>query len=231
MIGNVLYDNTAAAIKFDAGSRTVSAVNNTIIQEANSAIVIGASVTAGDFRNNILQLGRGAGAGTVIGFDVSDAAQAGFTSDFNLFDLGAGGQIARWQGLLFRSLLDWTLEVGFDGSSLIGDPGFVAPAGPDLIRGFVGGTDHGADDDFHLVSNSIAIDHGDPRSSFLAEPQPNGARANIGAFGNSASATTSAAAEAQILESGRPRPRAGRSGDHHFVPDGRSCCGRSGDVH
>ncbi len=41
--------------------------------------------------------------------------------------------------------------------------------------------DRGADDDFQLQVNSPAIDAGDPLSYYLAEPTPNGDRANIGA--------------------------------------------------
>ncbi len=204
LVNNTIYDNTQRGVRITPNGTTISLTNNTIIQEVGTAVEILSAVSAPlglDFRNNIFQLGRSSG-GAVIGLDVADSAQAAFTSDYNLFDLGPGGKIARWQNVLFGSLLDWSLELGFDAASFSGDPGFVAPAGPDLIRGFVGGVDHGADDNFRVAANSITVDHGDPRSPFFNEPGPNGARVNIGSTGNTSSAATSAATEAQILGPG-----------------------------
>jgi hypothetical protein len=51
--------------------------------------------------------------------------------------------------------------------------------------------DHGADDDFHLTAQSIAIDRGDPLSYYLSEPAPNGNRVNAGAYGNTLEAQVS----------------------------------------
>jgi len=45
--------------------------------------------------------------------------------------------------------------------------------------------------DFHLSPCSPAIDGGDPSSDFANEPQPNGGRINMGAYGNTTQATTS----------------------------------------
>ena len=45
--------------------------------------------------------------------------------------------------------------------------------------------------DFHLTPSSPAIDAGDPSFSVENEPIPNGCRINIGAYGNTAEATTS----------------------------------------
>jgi hypothetical protein len=46
--------------------------------------------------------------------------------------------------------------------------------------------------DFHLVFASPCIDAGNPASDFSREPLPNGGRANIGAYGNTAEAQVSA---------------------------------------
>ena len=56
-----------------------------------------------------------------------------------------------------------------------GDPIFVDPAS----------------DDYHLQSSSPAIDAGDPSSDYSLEPQPNGGRINMGAYGNTSEATIS----------------------------------------
>ncbi len=55
------------------------------------------------------------------------------------------------------------------------DPDFVGP-------------DHG---DFHLKAFSPCIDAGDPASDFSNEPEPNGGRINMGAYGNTPEATCS----------------------------------------
>ncbi|MDR2693602.1 MAG: right-handed parallel beta-helix repeat-containing protein [Chitinispirillales bacterium] len=46
--------------------------------------------------------------------------------------------------------------------------------------------------DFHLQSNSPAIDAGNPSSDFSKEPAPNGGRVNLGCYGNTAEASISA---------------------------------------
>jgi len=51
-----------------------------------------------------------------------------------------------------------------------------------------------ADGDYHLKSGSGCIDAGDPSMSCGAEPEPNGGRINMGAYGGTAQATRSPAA-------------------------------------
>jgi len=46
--------------------------------------------------------------------------------------------------------------------------------------------------DYHLLPCSPAIDAGDPASDYSNEPEPNGDRINMGAYGNTTDATTSA---------------------------------------
>jgi hypothetical protein len=43
--------------------------------------------------------------------------------------------------------------------------------------------------DYHLKSYSPCIDSGDPASAYAEEPEPNGGRTNMGAYGNTAQAT------------------------------------------
>ncbi|MDP2895738.1 MAG: right-handed parallel beta-helix repeat-containing protein [bacterium] len=45
--------------------------------------------------------------------------------------------------------------------------------------------------DFHLLASSPCIDAGDPFSDYSNEPEPNGGRVNMGAYGNTWEATTS----------------------------------------
>jgi len=44
--------------------------------------------------------------------------------------------------------------------------------------------------DYHLLSHSPCIDAGDPNSDYSLEPEPNGGRINIGAYGNTREATS-----------------------------------------
>jgi predicted outer membrane repeat protein len=46
-----------------------------------------------------------------------------------------------------------------------------------------------AEGDYHLLPESPCIDAGDPNYDFSLEPQPNGGRVNIGAYGNTPEAT------------------------------------------
>ncbi|WP_149497533.1 right-handed parallel beta-helix repeat-containing protein [Roseiconus lacunae] len=55
------------------------------------------------------------------------------------------------------------------------------------------------DDDFHLAGNAPGIDRGDPTLVFDNEPLPNGARVNLGAYGNTDEATRSATQTLQVL--------------------------------
>lgn len=48
-----------------------------------------------------------------------------------------------------------------------------------------------ANDDYHLQTGSAAIDAGDPDSIYVNEPQQNGCRINMGAYGNTSAATVS----------------------------------------
>ena len=59
--------------------------------------------------------------------------------------------------------------------------------------------DHGADDNFHILPNSPAVDAGDPSSPFLEEPVPNGGRVDMGAFGNTSQANLSPPQLVQVL--------------------------------
>ena len=65
----------------------------------------------------------------------------------------------------------------------------------DWAGGGVGGIDYypyfvdPANGDYHLKSRSPCIDAGDPASPFSLEPQPNGARIDMGAYGNTPEAT------------------------------------------
>lgn len=92
-------------------------------------------------------------------------------------------------------------------SILVNTDDFVAPAGTMDVQyslisdGEFAGTNgnisgdplfmNAANDDYHLLAASTAIDTGAPHSSYANEPEPNGCRINMGAYGNTTSAAVS----------------------------------------
>lgn len=81
------------------------------------------------------------------------------------------------------------LNVVLDGSGItysqISDGQFTGSMGN------ISGTPLYADLDYHLQTGSPAIDAGDPVDDFSNEPVPSGCRVNMGAYGNTPSATAS----------------------------------------
>ncbi|MFH1420205.1 MAG: right-handed parallel beta-helix repeat-containing protein [Planctomycetota bacterium] len=73
----------------------------------------------------------------------------------------------------------WTGDGNIDA-----DPLFVDPDGPD------GDPATWEDNDYHLAANSPCIDAGDPASDYSFEPEPDGGRVNMGAYGNTSEAAT-----------------------------------------
>lgn len=76
----------------------------------------------------------------------------------------------------------WTGDLGGEGN-IDENPLFVDPIGADGILGTL-------DDDNHLLPTSPCIDTGDPASAFGLEPEPDGGRINMGAYGNTPEAAT-----------------------------------------
>ena len=192
--GNLIYANSLRGIRMTGFQNAGDGVfGNTIYQPAGDAIVVASGGSNTVIRDNILAVGSG------YALNVDSNAQGGFASDYNLFWLTGSGKIAFWEDRAFTSLNDWSLEVGFDFESLVANPLFVDSNGADGVLGFAGGVDGGIDDDFRLTVGSPGVDRGDPGSRFEREPVNNGARVDIGAYGNTADATQSPAQLVQVL--------------------------------
>ena len=193
--GNLIYDNTQTGVRMGGGQTVLGAgfIGNTVYQPTGDALVTSGISGAFRIRDNIFAVGSG------YAFRVGDEYQSGFVPDFNLFHLTGGGRLAQWEGRDFATLADWFYETGNDGESLVADPRFVDPDGADGVRGFEGGVDGGADDDFRIRQDSPAADRADPASIAIREPGGGGGRADLGAYGNTALATTSPDRYVQIL--------------------------------
>ena len=192
---NIIYDDTTVGIDLiTIGNSSLAKVyNNTIVEPM--AIAIRASTGSIDIRNNVLSTN----SGTI--FSVANAAQVGFTSDYNLMQVTGSGKIGVWGSDNLLTRADWYYEINRDQHSREADPQFSDTDGPDGHRGYNVATltDFGADDDFREVLGSPVVDAGDPMSYYSAEPY-SGNRINVGAFGNTSDATHSSALQIQLTQ-------------------------------
>jgi Malectin domain len=91
--------------------------------------------------------------------------------------------MASWNNHVIQTPLDARFQLGLDQHSLAADPLFIDPA----------------TGNYHLRSNSPAIDAGDPATPYLLEPAPNGDRVNLGFDGNTPQAAPSPTQMLQVL--------------------------------
>jgi parallel beta-helix repeat protein len=196
IINNLLYDQTTVGIDVGTGLSGLRIHNNTIFEPTGTAIRL-TPAGATEVRNNLLMTNTG----TLL--NVSNSAQAGFTSDYNLMQVTGAGRVGLWGADTLSDLAAWHFEVGRDGHSLEGDPQFIDIDGPDNRRGYdlLTSIDYGWDDDFRVSVTSPAVNAGDPLSYYAVEPD-SGSRVNLGAFGNTPEATDSAARTIQLNEPG-----------------------------
>lgn len=189
---NLIYANSQTGVRVISSS--VRLQGNTIVQPTGNAVEVSGQRLS--LTDNILSAPNGYPL-VVVG-----AGADGLVSDYNLFDAGDARPMARLGEHEIADLETWIYELGLDRHSISGDPRFVNPTGPDGVLGYdpATGINGGQDDDFRLLPDSPAIDAGAPSSHFLEEPQPNGGRTNLGAYGNTALATPGPSQAIQVLE-------------------------------
>jgi hypothetical protein len=147
-------------------------VNNTILQPVGDAVRLtytnGALVT---LENNIISVAVG------FGINVDSSGQAGFLSDYNLFDIQtAGASLGKWGTTSQSSLTIWQTVTTQDSKSIVANPQFLDPDGSDNVLGYTtanGGYDGGKDDNFHLHKDSPAIDRAYPFSAPVTDLEGN----------------------------------------------------------
>lgn len=119
-------------------------------------------------------------------------SQGSLVSDFNLLSAENGAGLARDEYYLvtYRNLKEWQDRVGSDTHSILGDPLFADASGGDFHPLSQGGRYR---PDIGWTTNdsvtSWAVDGGDFAGAYASEPNPNGARLNIGLYGNTAEAS------------------------------------------
>lgn len=173
---NVIARNVDHAIEIDSDN-DVEVVFNTIHAPTGNGVTIVNNADGATLNHNIIWTEAGPG------ISVDLTSQNGFQSDYNNLYRSGSGELVRWQKA-YRDLYNWQAEAGFDLNSI----GWTAPD-PDLDDPvFV----DAANNDYRLTDQaSSSLDAGDPTLDASIEPAPNGARANLGAYGLTAAAAVS----------------------------------------
>ena len=188
---NVIYANADYGILVDNADDGARIVNNTVYQPVGDAVRIENASSDVKILNNILVSDTG------YCLNVTDDSFAGFSSDYNILS----GKVVMWGGTAIDNRADWYYELGFDRHSYSSDPLFVDIDGTDNVLGYDTENDinYGIDDNFHISSQSDALDSGSPDSGMLIEMYPNGGRVNMGAYGNTFEAASSDPQTLQLL--------------------------------
>lgn len=118
---------------------------------------------------------------------------------FDFVDVGVGWDILGY----FQAGTDGRLTIELDAGDGAYDQWPIA----DALRIEPVAMSTGEDDNFHLQTDSLGIDAGDPLSDSSAEPIPSGSRINLGAYGGTSQATTSANAVVLIVDSPNGKDR------------------------
>lgn len=196
---NRIHGNEAKGIWIYRESANTQVVNNTLYDN-RSEIYLGHDGdrrddpgTGNTFRNNVVVARQDDGACLRAVLDEGDGhLPAGTVSDYNVLRAEGATPVGRLGDTVLRDLAAWQSATGADAHSLGDDPRLVH-APDDLHLQSTTGSFHGgswtAD-----ANQSAAIDAGDPADAFDQESAPNGGRVNMGAYGNTAEASRSAAA-------------------------------------
>ncbi len=151
---NLVYDNVSHGIIVRSAAAGAKVNNNTVFEQSADAIHVQDGSDDLQVHNNILWATSASGHGLFIAND----SQTGLGSDYNMFftvdpvSLLDTGNVASWQGVSRKTLVDWQNASFLDNNSLLRDPLFVDPNGADGFYGYVSAVNDGRDDDFHLQS-------------------------------------------------------------------------------
>lgn len=199
---NVLYDNGAGVVMTGNGQShhcNLYVKNNTIIVSKGMAVSMADSMYGFSAQNNIFDV---SGSGIAVDVDRFNVVSSDY-NDYFVHDGGVFGRVgdassANYQ--VYSTLASWQARDSGairDEHSLSRNPLFANPSGGDFHecsrggRWLVQGTGVGmwVTDLLH----SPCIDAGRVyQEDYAAEPQPNGGRLNMGAYGNTSEASKSA---------------------------------------
>lgn len=174
VIQNSIFAYNASNAVELASSVSNAVQNNVFYDNPVSAIAMISNASPNLLQNNIFSLGN---VGAVAYTGVFNVAFV----DYNVYEYRTNN--VRIFGAE-TNLLRWQLQTEHDYRSAITNPLFASPTSGDFhLRSTLGrwadGTGFVTD-----AQSSWAIDRGSTNSAYVLEPMPNGARINIGAYGN-----------------------------------------------
>jgi hypothetical protein len=118
--------------------------------------------------------------------------------NYNIFRMEGGASFAQTSARTYVILSDYQRDLGLEWNSTVLDPQLANPGAGDFHPRSACGRWDGST----FVSDaetSPAIDFGYPLSAYANEPAPNGARVNVGNFGNTREASKSCAGAPRLL--------------------------------
>ena len=159
--------------------------NNTVAGYKGVGIACGGRAGGTLLLNNIVSV-KGF-SGRCLTINVADALGS---SDYNNLYPYGGAKAVRWtDGSTIFTLADWQSK-GFDTSSISADPLFVSAYVDNYHLRSTGGSWHYGQWTADTLT-SPCVDAGNPSSDYAGEPDPNGSRVNMGAYGNTSQASRS----------------------------------------
>ena len=112
-----------------------------------------------------------------------------YEGDYNNLYIDASGKIGSFNAVDYTKLYNWQIMTTQDVRSLSHDPLFPSDTNFHLPTAYPGSIS--VDTNGAWTDHSPCIDAGDPASSFINEPVPNGSRVNLGVYGNTPEAAQS----------------------------------------
>jgi len=165
LVNNIISNNSSSGVYCNAKARLI---NNTISDNRQNGIYLG-TIAPDSIMNNIITYN------TLYGIYESSESGDPVKVWYNVFYANNSGLYFNENSTDIYKVDDLNSVVTECKNNLSGSPWFVSKA--------IG--------DYHLSRRSIAIDGGDPTFSYGNEPEPNGSRIDVGAYGNTTDATTS----------------------------------------
>jgi endoglucanase len=217
---NVIYGNNGYGVLLESTSHGVELINNTIALNGSYPVCLRTPSGSVAMRNNILWA---SGFGSYCIMTVADpwGAVSLAESDHNALHATDGARIG-YLGRACETLAEWQATTGHDVNSLSGDPDFVGAAAGDFHLRSSGGSWRAGGIWVMDATSSPCIDGGDPGDGFDDEPEDNGERINLGAYGGTEQASKRPAGRALALlaPDGGETWRGTRSVRWHSAGDG-----------
>ncbi len=179
---NLIYDNYSYGIFMRSLLDKTTIVNNTIVKNGKSQISMGSGSNI-TFKNNIIWADGPDNYGV---YQYSGSIEY---ADHNIFYATNGASIGYYNGNQ-NTLLEWLSATGHDLNSLSLNPNFVDIDNSDYHLKSTGGSYHNGAWSLDVAS-SPGLDIGDPLDNYNNEPDINGSRINLGAYGGTEQASKS----------------------------------------